>query len=510
MAIGPDAKAGFVALNRFAFGARGGAYAGDLARAAADPRGLLKAELMQPGIAHLSAPTLPTTKAALQAAFAEQERIRIARENSTAQSPSPQMAGSANAGPPAASDGMGTPPTPAPSDAAPGPAGPPTEMGARPKQPEPPVGQRQLRADALARFQRAARAEVGFAERLVHFWSNHFCISAAKGPLVRVAAGCFEREAIRPHVLGRFGAMLQAVESHPAMLAYLDNALSFGPNSPAGRNRNRGLNENLAREILELHTLGVDGGYTQADVTALARIITGWTFSGREGRLGEPGTFVFFPNGHEPGDHTLLGKAYAAGGVKQGEAALADLARRPATARHIAGKLARHFVADEPPPSLVDRLAKVFRETDGDLKAVAIALVDSDEAWTTPLAKMRTPGAVSAGGHAGHRSHAGGPGRAPRPPQRHGHAAMAATGAQRLARHGVGLGLAQGHQIAPRRVGGDRCKGEGPRQPRPSCSRRSRGCPHRARRARRSRAPIAPAGVGAVADVPRVSMEIDP
>ena len=175
------------------------------------------------------------------------------------------------------------------------------------------------------------------------------------------------------------------------MLAYLDNAQSFGPNSTAGLNRKRGLNENLAREILELHTLGVDGGYTQADVTALARIITGWTFSGREGRLGEPGTFVFFPNAHEPGDHTLLGKVYAAGGVKQGEAALADLARHPATARHIAGKLARHFVADEPPPSLVDRLAKVFRETDGDLKAVAIALVDADEAWTTPLAKMRTP-----------------------------------------------------------------------------------------------------------------------
>jgi uncharacterized protein (DUF1800 family) len=390
MAIGPDAKAGFLALNRFAFGARGGAYAGDLARAASDPRGLLKAELMQPGIAHLSAPTLPTTKAALQAAFAEQERIRIARQNGTAQAPSPQMTRSDNAEPPAARDGMSTPP-PAPSDAAPAPAGPPAEMSARPKQPEPPVGQRHLRADALARFQRAARAEVGFAERLVHFWSNHFCISAAKGPLVRVTAGCFEREAIRPHVLGRFGAMLQAVESHPAMLAYLDNAQSFGPNSPAGRNRNRGLNENLAREILELHTLGVDGGYTQGDVTALARIITGWTFSGREGRLGEPGTFAFFPNGHEPGAHTLLGKVYPAGGIQQGEAALADLARHPATARHIAGKLARHFVADEPPPSLIDRLTRVFRETDGDLKALAIALVDADEAWSTPLGKMRTP-----------------------------------------------------------------------------------------------------------------------
>ena len=270
MAIGPDAKAGFVALTRFAFGARGGAYAGDLARAASDPRGLLKAELMVPGIAQLEAPSLPTTKAALQAAYAEVERVRIARQNSTAQPPPPQMTGSGNTDSPTPKDGAAAP-------------GTPKEMAERTKQAEAPVGQKQLRADALARFQRAARAEVGFAERLVHFWSNHFCISAAKGPLVRVAAGCFEREAIRPHVLGRFGAMLQAVESHPAMLAYLDNAQSFGPSSTAGLNRKRGLNENLAREILELHTLGVDGGYTQGDVTALARIITGWTFSGREG-----------------------------------------------------------------------------------------------------------------------------------------------------------------------------------------------------------------------------------
>src|SRR5262249_13477528 len=153
-------------------------------------------------------------------------------------------------------------------------------------------------------------------------------------------------------------------------------------------NRNRGLNENLAREILELHTLGVDGGYTQGDVTALARIITGWTFSGREGRLGEPGAFAFFPNGHEPGDHTLLGKGYPAGGIEQRQRARADLAKPPAPANHIAGKSARHFVADAPPPSLVDRLATVFRETDGDLKALAVALVDADEAWTTPLGKM--------------------------------------------------------------------------------------------------------------------------
>ena len=194
-----------------------------------------------------------------------------------------------------------------------------------------------------------------------------------------------------PHVLGRFADMLRAVEQHPAMLFYLDNAQSFGPHSKAGQNRKRGLNENLAREILELHTLGVDGGYTQADVTALARILTGWTFAGREGRIGEPGTFVFFANAHEPGEQTLLGKVYPAGGIEQGEAALADLARHAATARHIARKLARHFVADNPPDSLVAKLEKVFRATDGDLKSISVALIDADESWTTPLTKMRTP-----------------------------------------------------------------------------------------------------------------------
>jgi uncharacterized protein (DUF1800 family) len=161
--------------------------------------------------------------------------------------------------------------------------------------------------------------------------------------------------------------------------------------SKAAQRRKRGLNENLAREILELHTLGVDGGYTQADVTALARIITGWMFAGRAGRLGEPGSFVFFPNAHEPGSQTLLGKVYPAGGIEQGEAALADLARHPATAKHIARKLAGHFVADKPPESLAARLAQEFRDTDGDLKRVAMALVDSDEAWFAPAAKMRTP-----------------------------------------------------------------------------------------------------------------------
>ena len=234
-------------------------------------------------------------------------------------------------------------------------------------------------------------ADCGFAERLVVFWSNHFCISANKGGLARMWAGSFEREAIRPHVLGRFGDMLKAVEQHPAMLFFLDNQHSLGPESRAGQNRKRGLNENLAREIMELHTLGVGGGYSQDDVTSLARIITGWTYAGRQGQLGAPGTFVFNANAHQPGAQRLLGKNYENTGVAQGEAALADLARHPSTAKFIATKFARHFVADDPPPALVARLRDVFGKSDGDLKALAIALLDSDEAWQTPMTKMRSP-----------------------------------------------------------------------------------------------------------------------
>jgi uncharacterized protein (DUF1800 family) len=142
---------------------------------------------------------------------------------------------------------------------------------------------------------------------------------------------------------------------------------------------------------MELHTLGVGGGYTQDDVTSLARIITGWTFAGRQGRLGEPGSFAFNANAHEPGPQRLLGKIYEMDGIAQGEAALADIARHPSTAKFIATKFVRHFVADEPPPALVARLQDVFTRTDGDLRALTIALVDSDEAWSAPLAKLRSP-----------------------------------------------------------------------------------------------------------------------
>ncbi|MFI5016284.1 MAG: DUF1800 family protein, partial [Hyphomicrobiales bacterium] len=271
-------------------------------------------------------------------------------------------------------------------------AGPCASRRAPAPRPPPPLPQRVFLAEAKARFSGTIHApRIGFGERLTMFWANHFAISALKGNNVRIIAGAFEREAIRPHVFGRFSDMLLAVETHPAMLFFLDNQQSFGPNSKFGQNAKRGLNENLARETLELHTLGVNGGYTQADVTALARVITGWTVVGREGRLGEPGSFVFFPNAHEPGAQLVLGKTYVDAGFQQGKAALLDLARHPSTAAHIAEKLARHFVADTPPASLVDKLAKTFRSSDGDLAAVSTALVEANEAWTPDLAKVRSP-----------------------------------------------------------------------------------------------------------------------
>ncbi len=207
--------------------------------------------------------------------------------------------------------------------------------------------------------------------------------------MIRGFAGAFEREAIRPHVAGRFVDLLLAAEQHPAMLFYLDQVMSIGPDSRAGERFGRGINENLGREMLELHTLGVDGGYTQADVEALARILTGWSIA----RLNapDPGIFHFYPQIHEPGPKVLLGKTYREDGLAEGEAALRDLANHPATAQHIATKLARHFIADNPPPDAVRRIAAVFRDTGGDLKRVTAAVVHEEAAWKAPFVKVRTP-----------------------------------------------------------------------------------------------------------------------
>ena len=256
-----------------------------------------------------------------------------------------------------------------------------------------------------ARGASALATPAPFVERLVHFWANHFAVSVDKMTVVGLAGG-LEAEAIRPHVLGRFEDMLLAVTRHPAMLLYLDQPNSIGPQSTAamravdrGQPRRRGLNENLAREILELHTLGVRSGYTQADVTEFARALTGWTLPpAREPDVqADPMPQVvaiaseFRPALHEPGARTLLGHSYAQPNEDQARAILHDLATAPATAQHIAGKLARHFVADDPPAALVQRLADAFSRSGGDLPTVYRELVAAPEAWQPTQAKFKTP-----------------------------------------------------------------------------------------------------------------------
>ena len=247
-----------------------------------------------------------------------------------------------------------------------------------------------VRREAAARFDHGLAATDGLTERLVLFWSNHFAVSAAKGGSVPSIVGSYEREAIRPHVYGRFRDLLEATVKHPAMLVYLDNWKSVGPNSRIGARKGIGLNENLAREVLELHTLGVDGGYTQADVTSFAKVLTGWTIDRNGGRVEGTGA-IFLPRRHEPGDFTVLGKVYGQKGPKQLDAVLDDLARHPATARHIARKLTRHFVGDGAPTEIAEAVARAFLDSDGDLAATTKALVSSDAAWATPPAKIRDP-----------------------------------------------------------------------------------------------------------------------
>ncbi len=352
MTASPDAQAA-LALHRFGMGPR----PGSIRAIAGDPRGALLAELDAPGAGQISAAGLPSATQAFRA-VAEFNAERQAKQKLEAR----RKAGSS---PPAME-------APAEQPGAAGPAMP----------------QQLLLNEIKARIDAAAGATIGFAERLVWFWSNHFCVSADK---VQSMAGPYEREAIRPFVTGRFADMLLAAESHPAMLIYLDNSASIGPNSVAGVNRDRGIDENLAREILELHTLGARGGYTQEDVTKFAFALTGWTNAPALGESDHGGEFAYVPRMHEPGAKTILGRAYADTGAGQGRAILADLARHPATASHVATKLAAHFVADRPPPSLVEKLAKVFAETDGDLGQVARALVQAPEAWSDERVKLKRP-----------------------------------------------------------------------------------------------------------------------
>ncbi|WP_309557516.1 DUF1800 domain-containing protein [Erythrobacter fulvus] len=256
--------------------------------------------------------------------------------------------------------------------------------------------------DLAVRVNVAVASPAPMVERLVHFWSNHFSVSVGK-PGTQFEVGPHEFGAIRPHVLGRFVDLLKAAVLHPAMLLYLDQFQSIGPGSTAGQRRGRranaqgprGLNENLAREILELHTLGVDGGYSQADVTEFARALTGWTVPGvgRVGRFAEdqPGGAAFVALAHEPGARTILGRRYGAGGPEQAMAILDDLAAHPATARHIATKLARHFAGDDPPASLAARLEAEFLKTGGDLASLTRTLIAAPEVWVCGPVKFRAP-----------------------------------------------------------------------------------------------------------------------
>jgi uncharacterized protein (DUF1800 family) len=372
-----DPREAALALHRFGFGPR----AGTITAIASDPRGALLAELDKPNASKIPEAALMSSGAASRMASdfiaerAAKQKLETKRREAAKEAAkltdNPMMQSSASE-----TDGMEKP-----ADA----KVKPEEAKPTPPQPETPMVENFFR-EAKAHYDGAVRAEIGFAERLVWFWSNHFCINSD----VTVQAGAYEREAIRPHVLGKFVDLLIAAESHPAMLQYLGNATSMGPGSVAGINRDRGLNENLGREILELHTLGVRTGYTQDDVLSFAKVITGWT-TYAPGVPEHGGEFVFYPRFHEPGPQTVLGKAYRDTGFEQGKAVLADLARHPATALHVATKLARHFVADEPPATLVETLRRKFVETDGDLWQVARALVMAPESWAPEQTKLKRP-----------------------------------------------------------------------------------------------------------------------
>lgn len=396
-----------LALWRFGLGAQ----EGSIATIKDDPRDLLLQEVTEQAVPHPVGGSLRSTQDLLVSLYefqaeekAERERPLNAATNAAAQAmtagaakpagmPADMnggamggMGGQNSMGGQSGMNGMGSTmngPMPAPGTAA-KPDVPPSKR--------PYLPQQILLAEVDARFNGTIHQPlIGFGERLAMFWANHFAIATSKGGEVHIAAGAFEREAIRPNIFGRFEDLLLAVETHPAMLVFLDNRQSIGPNSPANKNGKRGLNENLAREIMELHTLGVGTGYSQGDVTSLAKIITGWAVYRDEKRPGPQGAFTFNANAHEPGDHDVMGITYAEGGVEQGRSVLRDLARHPATAKHLAFKLARHFVADDPPPALVAKMTAAYTKSQGNLSAVYRAMLTADEAWEPQLKKMRPP-----------------------------------------------------------------------------------------------------------------------
>ncbi len=364
MALDPKVQAA-TGLHRFGFSPKPGA----LATFSADPQGAFAAELSKANGGQIVDADLLTSGEAARAAFDFRLERKAARLAQRAEQDAEKSAQAATriAPPPAKSESDVPSATMAPAEMQKGePEKTDAAAKAKPKQ-QPGVPQQIYLEEAGARLKAALNSDFGFTERLVWFWSNHFCVSADKGQ-VRPLCGAFEREAIRPHVLGKFSDMLLAVELHPAMLLYLDNARSIGPGSFAGQRRGKGLNENLAREILELHTLGVRTGYSQDDVTNFAKVITGWSIVPLKQDLEHSGEFVFNQRMHEPGPQRVIDREYEDRGFEQGRAVLQRLAGHPSTANHIARKLVRHFVSDDPPQPLVDRLSKRFLDTGGDLK----------------------------------------------------------------------------------------------------------------------------------------------
>lgn len=287
-----------------------------------------------------------------------------------------------------------------------------------------------LQREIEARMRHAAATPDPFAERWLRFWSNHFTVAARNAQTIGLV-GPYEREAIRPHVFGSFVSLLGRAVLHPGMLVYLDAARSIGPSTLAAQRRDAGLNENLAREVFELHTMGVGSGYSQADIVEFAKALTGWTVSGPQtarlaaaGRgqraraqaqdlAAEPGNIIFVEPLHEPGARTVLGKRYGDNGQQQAAAILDELALHPSTARHVATKLARHFVADQPPASTVAKLESAFLQSRGDLSTLARAVIHLDEAWAPEQQKFKTPEEllVSATRAAGPQAAFGGPPR---------------------------------------------------------------------------------------------------
>lgn len=358
-----------VALTRFGLGP----WPGQVAAITSDPRGFVLDQLTDPGAALILTPPMPGTEEVRTRLAALQMRRRNARRMANRRRRRGDDMDDA-----AEADDDGT-------DADMG-AGMDGDMDGKRMDPDAAFrnfARTTYRNEVAARFEHGVETPAPFVERLVLFWSNHFSVAVVAGP-IRILAGVYERDAIRPHVLGRFEDMLRAAVLHPAMLFYLDNNRSFGPDSRVGRRAGRGINENLAREVLELHTLGVDGGYTQNDVIEFAYALTGWT-----GGITRPR--MFLGNRHQPGARTLLGRHYRRGGRRQIEPILTDLARHPSTARHIARKLARHFVSDTPPEALTARLEATFRDTDGDLGELARVLAGSDAVWTAPQKKVVPP-----------------------------------------------------------------------------------------------------------------------